>query len=152
MTVISEWPLPVLNLNPWNVPFIFSLLTSWEEESQSSFGGHLTSHQVKPHPWKTSKTFPSIAVLEQNSIFRENKIYWAVSSSSNKRLFSEEKTVHLSFVPPGDKSWEFFLMANTQSRLRFDLLEPNYNDWRKGVGLICFCVLPLNMKGLQHLV
>lgn len=93
MTVIVEWSLSVLNLNSWNFPCIFSPLTSWEEW-QSSFGRHVTSHQDKPYPWKTSKKFPTTAVLEQNSVLRENKIYWTVSSSSSQGLFSGEKMFH----------------------------------------------------------
>lgn len=75
-------------------------------------------------------------------------LYLAKDFSVGKRC----SISHLYYLEtsPGNSSWQLILSPDSEQW--FDLLEPNYNDWYKGVGLVCFCVLPLNMKGLQHLV
>lgn len=57
---------------------------------------------------------------------------------------------NLSFIPSGDKSWDFFLMADTKSRLRTKMGSFGglivKADTREQDISIYFCVLPLNRK------
>lgn len=71
-------------------------------------------------PFKSKEKIPLVQLFKKKKdITRENKIYLVVSSlSSPQKLSCGEEMVNCSFIPSGDKSWEFFLMADTNSRLR----------------------------------